>query len=344
MTGFLEQTSLAVVVAIFVAAAALVWWLGVRLTRSVDAVAERTGWGRAMVGMLLLGGITSLPELANVIGASSAGEPRLAINNLLGSAAINVFLLAAVDAVVGRKAVTAVTAQPSTLMMCVLSMMVLLLAAAAIVVQDVQVLGVGLWSAAISVASLLFFIMASGYERRAPWKVKTSGDGAEPNEADASKRSLRSLAFESGLCAVAIFAAGYALSATGDVIADRSGLGSGVVGFLLIGFATSMPELSTIYTALKMRQPELAFGQVLGTNFVNLSLFIVADLVFDGGPAVNELGRFEIILALLGALLTGAFLVGLLERKDPRIMRMGYDSLAIILIFIATSTYLVVTR
>lgn len=342
--SFLEQTSTAVIVAIFVGAAVLVWWLGVRLTRSLDAVAERTGWGRAMVGMLLLGGITSLPELANVVSASSVGEPRLAINNLLGSAAINVFLLAAVDAVVGRKALTAVTAQPSTLMMCVLSMLVLLLAAAAIVTRDVQLLGVGLWATAISVASLLFFILAAGYERRAPWKVKSADEGSEPDEPDDTRRSLRSLAVESGLCAVAIFVAGYALSATGDIIAERSGLGSGVVGFLLIGMATSMPELSTIYTALKMGRHELAFGQVLGTNFVNLSLFIVADLVFDGGPAVNELGRFEIILALLGAFLTGVFLVGLLERKDPKVMRMGYDSLAIILTFIGVSTYLVLTR
>lgn len=338
----LEQAPFGVVAALFLLAAALVWRLGVRLTKALDALAERTGLGRAFVGMLLLGGITSLPELANVINASSAGAPRLAVNNLLGSAAINVFLLAAVDAVVGRRAVTAVQTQPATMMMCVLSMIVLILTAGAVVIGDIEVAGVGFWSVVISLASLLFFLLAASYERRAPWRVSSqASDPAPPGEAK-PKRTLRSLVLETAGSGIAIFAAGYMLSATGEVIAERSGLGVGIVGFLFIGFATSLPELSTITTALKLRRYELAFGQVLGTNFVNLSFLLVADIAFTGGPVIDELGRFEIVLGLLGAILTGAFLVGLLERKDSSIMRMGYDSLVVIVVFLATSAYLVI--
>lgn len=327
----------------FALAAAVVWMLGARLTRALDALATQTGIGRPLIGMLLLGGITSLPELANVIGASTAGKPGLAINNLLGSAAINMFLLAAVDAVIGRKAVTAVQAQPSTLMMCVLTMVVLILAAAAIIVGDVAVLGVGIWSVTITASSILFFAMASSYDGRASWKVRPNGSPRKPDSPSKVDRTVTQLSIEIVALAVAIFLAGYTLSLTGELIAERSGWGVGVVGFLLIGVATSLPELSTITTALRLKQYELAFGQVLGTNFVNLALFVVADLAFRGGPVVDELGRFEIILALLGSVLTGVFLVGLLERRDPRIMRMGYDSLAVILIFIGTSALLVLT-
>lgn len=328
----------------FVVAAAVVWALGVRLTRVLDVLAERTGLGRALVGMLLLGGITSLPELANVIGASTTGEPALAINNLLGSAAINVFLLAAVDAVIGRNAVTSVQAQPATLMMCVLSMLVLVLTAAAIVTGDAAVLGIGMSSITISLASILFFALAAGYDRRASWRVPRARSRATGPAELWSHRRLAGLWSEIAALAVAIFLAGLTLSLSGEIIAERSGLGAGVVGFLLIGVATSLPELSTVTTALRLKQYELAFGQVLGTNFVNLALFLIADLVFRGGLVINELGRFEVILALLGAVLTGVFLVGLLERRDPRIMRMGYDSLAVILIFIGVSVFLVVTR
>jgi cation:H+ antiporter len=106
-----------------------------------------------------------------------------------------------------------------------------------------------------------------------------------------------------------------------------------MVGFGLIGVATSMPELSSIVTALRIRRYEMAFGQVLGTNFINLALILVADVFFRGGPVINELGRFEILSALLGAILTGIFMVGLLEQRNPRMMRMGYDSLAVIVLF-----------
>lgn len=344
MSAVVASASIWTIVMMFLVAAAGVWILGARLTRVLDIWAERTGVGRALVGMLMLGGITSLPELANVVGASTAGQPALAVNNLLGSAAINVFLLAAVDAVVGRRAVTAVQAQPGTLMMCALSMLVLILAAAAVVVGDTSLLGVGLWSSAISAASLASFIMAAGYDRRAPWKVQPRRGAKAAADVAESRASTVRLSFEIFGLAVAIFCAGYALSVSGEVIAERSGLGVGVVGFLFIGMATSLPELSTITTSLRLKRYELAFGQVLGTNFINLALFVVADIAFQGGPMIGELGRFEAILALLGAVLTGVFLVGLLERRDPRIMRMGYDSLAVIVLFLGASAFLVMTR
>jgi cation:H+ antiporter len=94
-----------------------------------------------------------------------------------------------------------------------------------------------------------------------------------------------------------------------------------------------MPELSTIVAAIRLRRYELAFGQILGTNFINLSLILLADVFFTGGPVINELGRFEQFSALLGASLIGVFIIGLLERKDATILKMGYDSFAVIVLF-----------
>ena len=68
-----------------------IWVAGTRLVRYLDAIAVKTGLGQAFVGMLLLGSITSLPEIANVMTSSSMGNPSLAINNLLGSASITFF-------------------------------------------------------------------------------------------------------------------------------------------------------------------------------------------------------------------------------------------------------------
>ena len=93
------------------------------------------------------------------------------------------------------------------------------------------------------------------------------------------------------------------------------------------------PELATIVTALRLRRPEMAFGQVLGTNFVNLSLLLLGDAFFRGGPIIGELGSFEVVSALLGASLIGVFLVGLLEHRDRTIFKMGYDSAVVVVLF-----------
>lgn len=59
-----ESLPLALNLALFAVAAAFVWMAAVRLTKLVDAIATRTGLGQELAGLLLLGGTTSLPELA----------------------------------------------------------------------------------------------------------------------------------------------------------------------------------------------------------------------------------------------------------------------------------------
>ena len=70
---------------------------GVLLTRSADAIAERTGLGRLLVGSILLAGATSLPELNVDISAIRLGQPNLAVGNVLGSCLFNLLILAALD-------------------------------------------------------------------------------------------------------------------------------------------------------------------------------------------------------------------------------------------------------
>jgi cation:H+ antiporter len=320
---------------IFLAAATLVWGAGTRLTRYLDSVAERTGMSQAFVGMLLLGGITSLPEVANAITASAIGNPALAINNLLGSAAINVLLLAVGDALIRRDAVTSVIAKPSTMMMGTLSILVLIAVAMAVTTGNLPVFGLGLWGIVLCALSIGSFWLSAGYDARSAWALRGEEEEEEAEAeggASGPRASLGSLVARSA-AAGAVFSAGYALSQTGDALAEQTGIGTGMVGFALIGLSTSLPELSSILTALRIRRYEMAFGQVLGTNFINLSLILLADAVFAGGPMINELGAFETVSALLGAILTGVFLVGLLEHRNPTVIRMGYDSVAVMLLF-----------
>jgi len=319
---------------IFACAAASLWLTAGRLTHALDRLALKTGLGHAFVGMLLLGGITSLPEVANVVTASTLGNPSLAINNLLGSSAINVLLLAIADACIGRRAVTSIVARPSTLMMAALCMIILILIAAMIVLGDIPAGPVALGSLAIGALCIGSFWLATGHDARSPWAVEDSGEGnCEEREEDHIVETKTRLWTLVALHGALVFLAGYALSQTGDAIAEQAGLTSAIVGFALIGTATSLPELVSILAALKLGRPEMAFGQVLGTNFINLSLLPLSDLLHDGEPVLNILGRFEIVSALLGALLIGIFKVGLLEHRDRTILRMGWDSAAVILIF-----------
>jgi cation:H+ antiporter len=101
-----------------------------------------------------------------------------------------------------------------------------------------------------------------------------------------------------------------------------------------VGFATSLPEVSSITAAVRMKRYEMALGGVFGTNLLTIDLLLLADVFYAGEPVLNTAGRFEVVAALLGLILTAVFVIGLLERKNKIFLRMGYDALAAILIFV----------
>lgn len=327
---------------LFAVCAVAIWLAGSRLAIYVDGIADQTGIGQAFTGMLLLGGITSLPEIATVTTASWTGNAPLAVNNLLGSAAINILLLAIADAVLGRNALTSVIGKPATLLQGTLGMMLLAAVAAVVLARDVHVAGVGLGSTALIVLCFVSLWLSSGYERRHVWTVvdgepDTSdipGDG-DRGKSETQKQPLRPLIIKTIVVAALILGAGFVLSQTGDAIAQQTGLGASLVGLVLVGFATSLPELSSIVAAVRIRRYEMAVGDIFGTNLFNIALIFLADLAYPGGPVLAQAGAFEAVAALVGLVLTGVFVVGLLERKDRTAARMGYDSLAAIVLYVA---------
>jgi cation:H+ antiporter len=323
--------------AVFAVAAAMVWISGTRLVRLVDRLGTRTGIGHAFLGMLLLGGMVSLTEIATVSTSAFTGSPSLALNNLLGSASINVFLLAAVDPVSGREALTSFIAKPAILFQSTLVMLLMVLVAIAITTGDYAIGGIGVWSTLIFVLCLLSLWRSYRYERVDAWRVSddenlvvkkapTESDGGD----DEPSESLRALTFKVVVTGVIIFSSGFALSLAGDAIAEQTGLGQSFVGFVLVGISTSLPELSSIIAAVRIKRYEMAVGDILGSNLFNVLLIFLAEVVYRGEPVLNHVGRFEIAASLLGALMTGILLLGLLERRNRTILKMGFDSIALI--------------
>ncbi len=322
-------------IAILVIAAAIVWIAGTRLARLVDAISERTGIGRAFAGFLLLGGVTSLPELATVITAAHGGHANLALSSVLGSVSTNVLLLALADAVIGRDALTSVVAHPATLLQGALGILLLGIVAAAISVGDVELFGIGVWSAALVPLFGLAVWLTSRYENRPTWIVAQGVPlpGLAPAAPDELRLGLRALMINGAAAGVVILVAGYLLAETGDAVAVETGIGENMVGFVLIGLATSLPEISSMVGAVRIHRYELAIGDIFGTNLFDLLLIPIADLFFRGGPILAAAGRFEIVAVLLGTILTSVYVVGLLDRRNQTVLRMGYDSLAAIIVF-----------
>lgn len=77
---------------------ALIGFAGVRLSRYGDIIAEKTGLGGSVIGLLLLATVTSLPELITGIGSVAlAGAPDIALGNIFGACVLNLAMIVVLD-------------------------------------------------------------------------------------------------------------------------------------------------------------------------------------------------------------------------------------------------------
>jgi cation:H+ antiporter len=77
----------------------------------------------------------------------------------------------------------------------------------------------------------------------------------------------------------------------------------------------------------------MAVANILGTNCLEVALFLPADLFYRAGPILAAADRFALFAAALGIVVTCVFLCGLLERRDRTVLGMGVDSAAVLVIY-----------
>lgn len=318
--------------AIFIAAAIAVWIAGTKLARYADAIAESTGIGREFLGILLLGGVTSLPELAVATTATLQGTPALSVNDVLGSASINLVVLAVADAVIGRDALTSIPGSPVLMVQGVLGMMLLAIAAAPAVTGDALLVGMGVWSWVMLASYLLALRLMSSSKSGRTWtataKARNRHEHASQEDAD---QSLRALVLRTLSVAVVILAAGFLLARTGEALAHQTGLGTNFFAAIFLALATSLPEWSTVIAATRLHRYEMAISDVFGTNLFNVMIIVLVDALHPGEPVMQQVGAFASFGATLALLLTSFLLVGMLEGRNRTVLRMGWDSAAVLL-------------
>lgn len=332
-----QAKPLALNLAVFGACSVVVWIAGWRIAAYADRFASATGMGHAVVGMVVLAGLTSLPEVAVTLSAAVADTPQLAVNNLLGSIAMQITLLALADAMIGRDALTG---NSLVLLQVALNALLLVLVALALLAGDRPLLGAGYWTWGLLVAYGFAIRTVSHADEHPSWVARRTqrqreraargedvGAQAQPPSGD---EPVRPLVARLAIGGAAILVAGFLLSRTGEAIASQTGLGSSFMGAVFVAIATSLPETSSVVSSMRRRRYEMALSDIFGTNLFNILLLFGVDVLYRGGPALAEVGPFALAASLLGAWLALVYLVGLVERRDRTVARMGLDSLTVL--------------
>ena len=226
----------------------------------------------------------------------------------------------------------------------VLGIVVMALSIGAYVAGDVLFVGIGVWSWLMLAVYVISILLLKSAQQGEAWQPKDSDDRPKQKQDDEENRSLAKLIVLIAVAAAGILAAGVTLAQTGAALAEQTGLGLSFFGAVFLAVTTSLPEISTTVALVRRRQYEMAISGIFGTNIFNVTIIVLVDALHPGGPVLPEVGRPASVGALLGIVLTSIFLVGLIERRDRVLLRMGYDSIAVVLAYAAGLVVLYAVR
>ena len=334
---------LAPLVLIFLAAAGAVWGAGQYLSDSTDALDKRLGLGEALGGAILLAIATNLPEIAITASAALAGSIGIAVGNILGGIAIQTVVLVILDVATGKD--EALTTRAASLVLVLEGLLVVVMLA--IVVMGAQLPAAHL-PAHLEPASVLlaaFWIegifLINRARRGLPWQDATgTAPGGQPKpmghskKAAAEKLSLARAASIFTVAAAVTLIAGIVLEQSGDQIAGHLGLSGVVFGATILAAATSLPEVSTGIASIKLGDYQLAFSDIFGGNAFLPVLFLLANIL-SGKAVLPQAQKTDIYLTGLGIVLTVVYLWGLITRPRTVVLRMGLDSLTVLVLYAA---------
>ena len=292
----------------FIVSAGLVILGGFYLARNGKELGERYGFSDLWIGFIFLAAVTSVPELATTLGAVLiAHSPSLALSDILGSNAFNLFIIVVISLCLTRRSITArLNLPPFRVLILMIVLMTGVIMIFAILERNRIVFSPGRISPASWMVMILYLVGS--------WKLfrdeRPSTGNREKAERQPGSASRSPTLYPRLLTSIAlVVAGGFWLARTGQEIAVITHWGESFVGALFLALITSLPEVAVCLAAVKMSAYEMALGNILGSNIFNLGIIFWADLVYRKGsilsgtePSIYVAAGLGVALVLLTAL------------------------------------------
>ena len=312
-----EITSIPVAVGAVVVGLVLLVVAADRLVVSAVRISQAIGVSAILIGALVVGLGTSLPELLVSALASIDGRIDVAMANVVGSNIANVSLVLGFAAIVAPVAASGLTLRREGVLM-----FVSLIALTAVLWDS----NVEVWEGGALVAGLVvavyFLVRWSMYD--AATETEAAAEIQEMVERSRGPLILE-IVIGFGALVVTVAAANFLLEGS-LAIGREVGLTDAFLGVML-GVGTSLPELATATAAIRRRESDLVVGNVLGSNIFN-SFAVAGTAGLAGGGLLTDLDR-PLLLVMLGA----ALLAGVFSRTGLRLGRI--EGLLLVAAFVA---------
>ena len=306
------------------------------LTDGAASVAKRFRIPPIVIGLTIVAFGTSAPELTVSVSSALKGSADIAIGNVVGSNIFNTLMIVGCTALFAPIVITRNTLRKE-IPLCILSSIVLLICANDAFLDKAPE---NILNRVDGLLLLCFFLIFMGYTFAIASKPVTMEQQAEHPviEEETEIKSLpwwQSILYIIGGLAALIYGGQlFVDGATG--IARNLGVSESIIGLTLVAGGTSLPELATSIVAALKKNPEIAIGNVIGSNLFNI-FFVLGCSASITPLHLSGITNFDLLTLVGSGILLWLFGLFFAKRTITRIeggiMILCYVAYTVVLIY-----------
>lgn len=296
------------------------------LVDGASSIAEKIKVSEIVIGLTIVSFGTSAPELVINIYSSIQGKPDFAFGNIIGSNIINTLLVLGVAGIIFPLKTEKNTVWKEIPFSFLAVVVLLILCNDTIIKGDSDVL-----SRFDGVILLLLFILFITYTFFIP-KVE-SRDKPDIKLLSSTKILVFVL---SGI--VGLFVGGWLVVDSSIDIAKEFNVSEKMIGLTILAIGTSLPELFTSAVAAYKRRPDIAIGNVVGSNVFNIFL------VLGISASIKSLQFDSVINIDLSVLLIASFLLFITMFTGKKRILDRWEAVIFIALYFVYSLFLIVRK
>ena len=276
-------------------------WGADKFVFGASALARIFGFSPLMIGLTIVAFGTSAPEIFSSAVSALNGKPELAIGNALGSNLFNIGVALGVAALISP------LKPPKSLVSKEIPALLLVTFVTGVLFLD---LFLGVFDAIVLIAITIYFGL-----RLFRKNVKT-GPATELDDKSLSEaNSLQAVAYMV-LGLVVLVSSAEALVAAASYIAESLDVSAAIIGLTVVALGTSLPELAASVTCVLKGHHDLAIGNIVGSNILNLLAVLPFPGLFAAGAIEPALLYRDFASVLILTLMLAYFCYTAVKKEE----------------------------
>jgi len=271
------------------------------------SLAKRLKISSMIIGLTVVAYGTSTPELAAAILAALNSHTELILGNIIGSNISNVGMVIGISAIFAPLLISKITVRKWIPIMIGVSLLVIAMSYDGEISQIDGVILIG----ALIGFTIYTIKTVKTHTTTSTTNTSTTNTDAEHVEGELflSRYKIETLpkAFALvGIGIVLLFLGGHFTVNGAVAVAESFGLSQLVIGVIIVGIGTSLPELITSLIAIARKQTDIGVGNIVGSNIYNILLILGIAGTITGIPvSADAFSNYYIMIAFSLVLFVG---------------------------------------